>query len=204
MKSQDVVILLKLLSIEQMKEKAFASNALLQADNAWKGWSDEEELLPPIKSFADSYSLRNLEATTGISKTEVSAVLKRLQQCRLISSDLKTNLPLINRKACKEFVVHGLKYVFPIEYGSLARGIPTKFFAPALRGHLYSSGDLIAVWPDAYGTEKGQSVIPLFKTVPKAVKQDEQLYKFLAIVDAIRGGAARESQIASKLFEELV
>lgn len=204
MKGQDVVVLLKLLSLEHSHGKNMAALLVAQQAEDWKGWSEEEEAPPPIYSLADSYSLRNLEATTGISKTEVGASLKRLKFCKLIATDVKTSLPSVNKKACREFIVHGLKYVFPIVEGPIARGIPTQFFAPVLQGHLYSGGEYISVWPDAYGKEKGPSIVPLFKTVPKAVKQDQQLYKLLALVDAIRGGAARESQIAIKLFDEMI
>jgi hypothetical protein len=38
----------------------------------------------------------------------------------------------------------------------------------------------------------------LHKAVPVAVKQDSSLYEMLALVDAIRGGRAREKEAARK------
>ena len=67
-----------------------------------------------------------------------------------------------------------------------------------------SGGDLIHVWPDAYGNRKGQSVTPLFKTVPGAVKKDHSLYEYLALIDAIRLGNAREANLANKILREKV
>jgi hypothetical protein len=52
------------------------------------------------------------------------------------------------------------------------------------------------------GHEKGQSVKPLFKSVPKAVLNDERLYAYLALIDAIRVGNPREANLAAELFEQ--
>ena len=116
--------------------------------------------------------------------------------------DRKTKFPRANNRALKEFIEHGLKYVFPADPGKIMRGIPTSFAAPIMAGKLMSAGDVINVWPDPTGKEKGQSIQPLFKSVPRAVKQDPELYKLLALVDAIRLGNARESKIAIELLEE--
>ena len=40
--------------------------------------------------------------------------------------------------------------------------------------------------------------MPVHKAVPVAVKQDSSLYELLALVDAIRGGRAREKEAARK------
>jgi len=65
-----------------------------------------------------------------------------------------------------------------------------------------SAGDYIYVWPDAKGKEKGQSVTPLFKSVPEVVKKDPRLYEYLALVDAIRLGNPRESKLAISRLEK--
>ncbi len=105
--------------------------------------------------------------------------------------DRKSKLPKTNIRALLEFIVHGIKYVFPANPSAIVRGIPTSIAAPVLKGKLMTAGEYIYVWPDALGNEKGQSVVPLYKTVPMAVKKDPRLYEFLALVDAIRLGAGR-------------
>jgi hypothetical protein len=65
-----------------------------------------------------------------------------------------------------------------------------------------SAGETIYVWPDARGNNKGQAVQPLYKTVSKAVKMDPFLYEYLALVDAIRLGTAREAGVAIDELEE--
>jgi len=47
------------------------------------------------------------------------------------------------------------------------------------------------------GHEKGQAIQPLFKLVPRAVIDDESLYEYLALVDAIRLGNSREANLGS-------
>ena len=84
----------------------------------------------------------------------------------------------------------------------MQRGVPTAFAAPVLREFLHSAGSVISVWPYARGQEMGQSIEPLFKTVPEAAEKDERLYAYLALIDAIRLGNQREAGVAAKLLTE--
>jgi hypothetical protein len=212
MKSQDIVLLLKLISLEKSENRAqqvhseeLAMHDVSDEDGSWRGWVDEDasnSLKLQSGQHSDRYSMRSLEAVTGISKSEISASLGRSLAVGLFAYDYKSNLPRANHRALQEFIVHGLKYVFPVKPGALVRGIPTSFSAPVMQGKLMSAGDVINVWPDSAGTAKGQSITPLFKSVPKAVKIDPTLYKLLALVDAIRMGNSRESQLAIKLLEQ--
>ncbi len=172
MKGQDILILLKLICLQQKK--------------------------PPT----NSYSVRALSASTGVGKSEVSNSLSRSAKAGLMKSDRKSKLPKANARALLEFIPNGLKYVFPVKPGELVRGIPTAFAAPALAGKLMSAGDYMSVWPDASANTMGMKIDPLFRSVPDAVKQDESLYELLALVDAIRLGNPRESQLAIQLFKE--
>ncbi len=47
---------------------------------------------------------------------------------------------------------------------------------------------------------RGQAFSPLYKLAPRAALSDPKFYELLVLVDAIRGGRARERQIA---IEEL-
>lgn len=178
MKSQDIVILLKLVSLEgQIRQ----------------GCLDESV-------GADPFALRSLEGALGISKTEISASLRRSVAATLA---IKSNdRPKVNRRNLTEFVQHGLKYVFPAKPGAPQRGVATGFAAPMLEGQLVSSGADIYVWPHAEGKQRGPSIMPLFKSVPGAVIKDERLYEFLALVDAIRLGNQREANLAKDRFAE--
>ncbi len=116
--------------------------------------------------------------------------------------DRNTGIPKVNKKALLDFVEYGLKYVFPAKPSQLARGIPTAFSASPLKEALLSAGEIGHVWPDAEGKEMGQSVTPLFHSVPAAAQKDPLLYEYLALVDAVRLGNPREAKLAIKFLKE--
>ncbi len=184
MKSQDIVILLKLASLQEQESSGFFDN---------HNWSSGRE---------DPFSVRGLGASLGISKTEVSASLNRSLESGLAVKDRKLGRTKPSRRNLYNFTIYGLKFVFPAKPGAMMRGTPTAFSAPMLEGQLLSAGDDIYVWPDAEGRKRGQSVEPLFKSVPEAVQNDERLYEYLALIDAIRLGRQREANLAADRFEE--
>ncbi|HTW30579.1 MAG TPA: hypothetical protein VMD76_02810 [Candidatus Sulfotelmatobacter sp.] len=96
----------------------------------------------------------------------------------------------------KEFLIHGVKYVFPVERGGPTRGIPTAEAAPPLNQRFPQEFALPPVWPDAEGAVRGIAFSPLYENVPQAALRDSKLYELLALVDAIREGRAREREIA--------
>lgn len=52
----------------------------------------------------------------------------------------------------------------------------------------------------AKGHVRGQSVLPLYYTVPQAIDVDKQLYEMLALIDALRVGRAREKNLALEML----
>lgn len=184
MKSQDIVILLKLVSLQEQENSGLLGN------------SNEDS------GHKDPYAVRSLGASLGISKTEVSAALNRSLSSGLAFKDRKLDRPQSNRRNLYEFIAYGLKFVFPAKPGAPQRGLPTAYAAPMLEGQLMSGGEDICVWPYAAGKMKGLSVEPLFKSVPEAVLRDEHLYEYLALVDAVRLGNQRESNLAAAHLKE--
>lgn len=206
MKSQDIVVLLRLVSLHQKLREADLLRARTNepASVEWQGWDDipDEHEGPPVHIMADEFSVRGLEASLGISKSEVNASIKRSMRAGLALKARKTGYPKANIPNLIEFICHGLKYVFPAEPGAMVRGIPTGVAAPVLQGELISASEYICVWPDPMGKEMGQSLAPLYKSVPHGVRRDAELYAYLALVDAIRLGNPREAKLAQQLLEE--
>ncbi|MEW6207134.1 MAG: hypothetical protein AB1631_02120 [Acidobacteriota bacterium] len=62
----------------------------------------------------------------------------------------------------------------------------------------------IPVWPYPEGKKRGIALTPLYKTVPVAALRDPMLYKYLALVDAIRDGRARERRLAEQELSKLL
>ena len=201
MKSQDILLLLKLVSLEIREKEIIQPRGDDYNDSwDWQDWEDEVDILEPRKSVEDflsiDYTVRALSQSAGISKSEVSLSLRRCYQVGLAKVDRESAVPRTNTKALFEFIVYGLKYVFPAALGKITRGIATTLGAPVLQGKLMTSGELVLVWPDVHGKNKGQTLEPLYKTVTKAVRRDAHLYAMLALTDAVRIGAPREYKIA--------
>jgi hypothetical protein len=96
----------------------------------------------------------------------------------------------------KEFLIHGVKYCFPVERGGPTRGTPTAEAAPPLNQFVAQDFPFPPVWPEPAGLVRGIAFSPLHKNVPQAAKNDRTLYELLALLDAIREGRAREREIA--------
>lgn len=143
-----------------------------------------------------------LAESLGMSSSEVHASVGRTKTARLVT--IENDRPVIVRTAFKEFLLHGAKYAFPATLGSPTRGVPTAYAAPPLASKISQPNELPPVWPDPKGEQRGISFYPLYPTAPAAAKHDRLLYELLALFDALRGGAARERQIASQLLSERV
>jgi predicted transcriptional regulator len=141
-----------------------------------------------------NWQYRNLASSLGISVSEISESLNRSHMAGLVDESRRK----VHRKSLMEFIEYGLHYVFPQAPGSMVKGIATAhshdFYAAKF------ASELPYVWPDANGKIRGLAIQPLYKSVVKAVQQDEALYKLLASIDIIRVGRVRETKVA---IEEL-
>lgn len=140
---------------------------------------------------------RNIDIANAlqISPSEVSEALNRCKIAKLVDSKKRK----VHINSFKEFLIYGLKYVFPVEPGAMVRGIPTAHSAYPINEHIISGGD-VYVWPYAQSNQRGQAIEPLYKTLPATISEDKLFYELLVIIDTIRIGRAREIKIA---IEEL-
>jgi hypothetical protein len=74
----------------------------------------------------------------------------------------------------------------------------TLFAVSPLAERILPSAEPVPVWPDPEGEVYGSSFPPLYKSAPKATRVDAVLYELLVLVDAIRGGKARERNMTVK------
>lgn len=139
------------------------------------------------------WSYPSLALELGMSASEVHAAVSRTAAAGLL--DAATRRP--RRPALLEFLVHGLRYVYPAERGGVTRGLPTAHAAPPLAKRLAAGGEPVPVWPDPEGEVRGEELKPLYRSVPHAARRDPALYELLALVDALRGGRARERRLAA-------
>jgi len=142
------------------------------------------------------WTYNQLAVELGMSPSEVHAAVKRALRVHLAVS-ISDNIQ-VNRSALEEFIIHGIKYVFMPERGEMTCGIPTIYAVDPLKALLSGTDEPQPVWPDPMGEARGSSFSPLYKSVPKAARNDKALYELLVLVDAIRGGRARERELAAK------
>jgi hypothetical protein len=103
------------------------------------------------KSRRAPYSRLAMELV--MSPSEVHASVKRAQLAHLLHGPKLHNRP--NLAALEEFLVHGLKYIFPPERGELTRGVPTSYAAEPLRCIIVQRNEPAPVWPYDEGKQRG-------------------------------------------------
>jgi len=177
---QDVVVALKLCAVES------------------KNWT--------YARLGEELSLSASQVFRSVQRAEAARLLEPGFHALPLALDSKSpdsnskDRPLVlaspNRANLKEFLIHGVRYAFPVHRGGLVRGIPTAHAAPPLKQQIAESFDPPPVWPDGNGSARGLEFSPLYKNVPAAARRDPKLYELLALVDAIRDGRAREREIA--------
>ncbi|MDZ7803632.1 nucleotidyltransferase family protein [Thiohalophilus sp.] len=146
------------------------------------------------------WSFSQLANELSMSPSEVHAAVKRTLAARLAVKTGENIRP--NTRNLEEFLLHGIQYVFIPERGEMNRGIPTAHAAEPMAKYMVSDNEPPPVWPESDGELRGESFSPLYKSAPKAARKDPRLYELLALVDAIRGGRAREREIAKKALKK--
>lgn len=142
------------------------------------------------------WSYNSLALELGMSPSEVHGAVKRA-----IAADLAVDFDGCvqpNFRNLEEFLIHGIRYVFIAERGQLTRGMPTAYATLPLSEKIVPDQEPLPVWPDSQGEVRGMIFSPLYRSAPEASRNDPALYELLALVDAIRGGKARERDIAAK------
>ena len=162
-----------------------------------------QDILVALKLLASGWpgSYAAMGMQIGLSASETHGAFRRARQAGLIHP--KDNVP--NKSAVAEFLLHGLKYVFPAHPGPRTRGMPTIHAAPPLAAEFRSSSSSdedIPVWPDPEGKQRGYELKPLCRSVPLAARNDAKLYEWLVLADALRGGRARERELASAIVRK--
>ena len=142
------------------------------------------------------WSFNKLALELGMSPSEVHAAAKRALVAKLAKKYENNIYPNISN--LEDFLLSGLQYVFVPERGELTRGMPTSYAYAPLDSYFVPDKEPPPVWPDPEGNVRGESFSPLYKSVPVAAKNDPNLYELLALVDAVRGGRAREREMAKK------
>ncbi len=155
-----------------------------------------QDLLLALKIQASGAgSFAELGRALGISASQVHSAAKRAIASGLLREDHS-----VRSQALLEALV-AVKYYLPVRLGGLERGIPTAYAAPPLSEVIGPGEDPNPVWPHPEGSVRGLSCEPLYKTAPDAALRDAALYEYLALVDTLRIGRAREVAMARAELE---
>ncbi len=153
-------------------------------------------LLKLVAMGTDTWTYNSLAEELGMSPSEVHSAVKRALAGGLAvhaGDEIRPNI-----RNLEEFLLHGLRYVFVPDRGQMSRGMLTSHAGPPLKSVIVSDREPPPVWPDPDSDGRGIAFSPLYKTAPHASRRDPVLDELLALVDAIRGGRAREREIAGK------
>lgn len=154
-------------------------------------------VLLKLSESPPKWTVRTLADDTTIPRSVVHRALGRLAVAGLYDERRRR----VKLSQAEEFLVHGLRYVFPALLEGETRGVPTAWAAAPLVDEISSPpGDLPPVWPDARGRVRGLSLRPLHEAVPEAARRDPRLAQALALIDALRLGDARTRGVAAKLL----
>ena len=152
------------------------------------------------------WTIAQMSEYLGMDNAQVYRAARNAASAKLLINDptATSSMYTPNRVALLEFLVHGVKYMMVPARGRITRGMPTAHAAPVLAGRIDQGTDPVPVWPTPDGSVRGESFEPLHRCVPIASARDPLFYDVMALVDAIRGGRAREQKIASKLLREIL
>lgn len=144
------------------------------------------------------WTYAELARELGMSVGGAHMAVRRAREAGLLVGDPDgADKPAARRKTLLAFLEHGVPIAFHTSPGKLVRGVPTAHSAPPLVGRIAaSSSELPLVWPDAEGTVRGRRVEPLYRSAPGIARRNPQMYELLALIDALRCGAARERALA--------
>ncbi|QDV05566.1 hypothetical protein Poly30_10640 [Planctomycetes bacterium Poly30] len=159
-----------------------------------------------LPDYPEEWTYPELAGRLKLSISESNAATHRASAARLLTSGSgRSEKPRPVRASLLRFLEGGVPFAFYAHPGEMVRGVPTAHWAPPLSEQLVAMPQSLLVWPSAKGKARGQSLRPLYKTVPEAAAESESLYAALALVDALRVGRQRERKLAmselSKLLE---
>jgi hypothetical protein len=135
-----------------------------------------------------------MAAVLGVSKSTAHKAVSRLIQLGLAVKDDDARIHIEAEQAIE--LLRVIRYVFPSVQSERARGIPTGLAALSETPSAHESG-VTMVWPSRLGSAVGVGVQPLIPNAPDIAFRDPELYRLMAIVDALRLGDARDREAAT-------
>ncbi len=151
--------------------------------------------VPTYAELALALKMSPSEAHAGVRRAVEVGLLRR-------AVDSPGQMPLPVRSALREFLVSGVKYVWPAKIGATARGIPTCTGVASVASELgVPEPESPSVWKHPLGTVRGETIAPLYPKLPEVCSQDAWLHAWLALVDILRSRTGREASLAANAVQ---
>jgi len=149
------------------------------------------------------YTLTSLSDELGLSAGEVHNCLARARKAQLLVRSKEGEI--VARKHLHEILTIAVpRFFYPVR-GGVEMGMGTGVHAKPLSSKFASAsekdGGLPFVWSTPRGSLKGQSIAPLYPSVPEAARRDQYLYELLALIDVIRLGDWKSRQAAIAILD---
>lgn len=162
-----------------------------------------QDLLVLLKVAAhppQRWTYASLGGALSMSASEAHACVRRAVASGLAVAPARGEWSPV-RPNLLEFVLHGVRYVWPATLGPATRGVPTSYGAEPLVGKITAAPGDTPVWAHLAGGAKGPTLSPLYRTAPHAALADPALHRLLALLDAFRAGRARERTLAAQFMQ---
>lgn len=182
LKPQDVLLTLKLTTLP--------SRQILKTEN------DTSPLVFKTNDES-SWSFSEIGNSLGLSKGEAHGSFRRALAAGFIS--IEKNDATVDRKRFLEFLIYGLASAFYPVRGGVGRGLPTAFWASPLdkrRRPTASTIPLVWAVPEKPGLLTGETLAPLYPTVPAIAERSVRMYQLLVLVDAVRVSSGKDLEVA--------
>jgi hypothetical protein len=170
-----------------------------------------QDLVIALKVFTlhnTKWNQRNLAQSLGMSLSEVNGGIRRgIRAGLIIGGAVRSQAPQAVPYALQAFITSGVRYAFFAEKGAMSRGVPTGLAGAKLDKAIARPEEFYnPVWPSPQGKARGVAIKPLFKSIPKVIERDEnrELYILLSLVDVIREGRIRESNLAAQAISKIL
>ena len=170
-----------------------------------------QDVLVACKLFALGevpWTYASLGEALEISQGEVFHSLKRCRSAQLVVPSRSTEI--VSKKHFHDLLVFAAPRIFYAVRGGLDVGWPTATHLPSLMPEFEglrpgSLKDVLpTVWPDPKGPVRGETLLPLYPSVPEATRKDVVLHELLALVDVIRLGDIKYRKRAIEILEKRI
>jgi hypothetical protein len=139
-------------------------------------------------------TVREIADLAAFDAAGVTRSLRRLSEAGLYDKARR----VVPVPQAEEFLLHGLRYVFPGRMTGESRGVPTAWAAEPLASLIADTAPLPPVWPHVHGEVRGIALVPLHGIAADAALRDAVTWRRLALADALRIGDARVRGLAGE------